>query len=565
MEGPATGTPDDAARPPRLPVFRWLSGYRPGWLGPDAVAGIMLATYLVPISIAYSSLAGLPPQAGLYSSMLAGVAFAAFTSGRHTAIAITSAISLLVGAALGEMAGGDPGRQAALASLTALYVGVVGFAAVALRAGGVVAFISETILAGFKVGVAIHITVSQVPKLFGVKAEGSHVVDKAISLLSRLGDTHLPSLLLGLSALLLIWGGERVLRGKPWALLAMALSIAAVTFTGLGETGIRVLGEIPAGLPAFGPPPVSGREVDGLLGLALACFLLASVETMAVARTFAAKHAYRVDTNREFLAIGAANLLVGLGQGYPVSGGMSQSAVNESAGARTPMSLVVACVLLGLVTLFLGGLFRNLPDPVLAAVVLMAIRGLFDFPTLARLRRFSRFEFTVALLALAGVVGFGVLKGVLLAVIGSILLLLRRAANPPVVVLGRKPGTREVPALEREPAAAPVPGVLLLRVYGSLLYFNADDARERVVGEWRKGGEARLVVLDLEAVPFVDISGAKLLGEIRAELAAKGAALRLANARSGVRKALHDAGVDREPFPGEPGLGIEANLPGAEA
>ncbi|NUN53355.1 MAG: SulP family inorganic anion transporter, partial [Planctomycetaceae bacterium] len=521
--GEGGGAGGSAEAPPsRLPVFRWLSGYAPSSFPRDAVAGLVLATYLVPISIAYSSLAGLPPQAGLYSSMLAGIAFAAFTSGRHTSIAITSAISLLVGSVLGQMADGDVDRQMALASLTALYVGVVGLCATALKAGGVVAFISETILAGFKIGVAIHITVSQLPKLLGVKVAGSHVLDKAFSLLTKVDETHLPSLLLGGGALLLIFLGDRLLRNKPWALLAMAISIAAVSFTGLGERGIKVLGDIPAGLPRFGPPGLGFKEVDGLLGLALACFLLASVETMAVARTFATKHGYRVDTNREFLAIGAANLLVGVGQGYPVSGGMSQSAVNESAGARTPMSLVVACVLLGLVTLYLGGLFRNLPDPVLAAVVLMAIRGLFDFRLLRSLRKFSRFEFTVALIALGGVVVFGVLKGVLLAVVASLLLLLRRAANPPIVVLGRKPGTPEFPALDRDPTALRLPGVLLVRVYGGLVYFNTDDVRERLAAIWRAEGEPRLVVLDLDAVPLVDMAGARLIGDFRAELAAKG-------------------------------------------
>jgi high affinity sulfate transporter 1 len=547
----------------RLPVFRWLAGYTASAFGHDSIAGLLLATYLVPVSIAYASLAGLPPQAGLYSSILAGLGFAAFTSGRHTSIAVTSAISLLTGTVLGEMASGDPDRQAALASLAALYVGVVAFAAVALHAGGVTAFISETILAGFKVGVAFHIAVSQLPKLFGVKVEGSHVVDKAISLVMHLGDSHVPSLLLGAGTMAFLWLGDRIARGKPWALAAMAASIAAVVYTSLGQEGIRVLGEIPSGLPAIGLPHIRPRDADGLLGLALACFLLASVETMAVARTFAAKHAYRVDTNREFMAIGAANILVGLGCGYPVSGGMSQSAVNENAGARTPMSLIVACVLLGLVTLYLGGVFRNLPDPVLAAVVLMAIRGLFDFRALGDLRRFGGYQLTVALMALAGVLAFGVLKGVLLAVIGSILLLLRRAASPPIALLGRGSGHRAFATLERDPGATRLPGVLLARVYGSLLYFNVDGVRDRLVDLWKSEGSPRLVILDLESSPFVDISGARLLGDLRKEFAAGGAEMRLANARSRIREALRNADVDRVPFPGEPGLGIEENLPDA--
>ena len=542
-------------------LLPWLRGYSPKWIPRDALAGLLLASYLVPVSIAYASLAGLPPQAGLYSSMLAGLGFAAFTSGRHTSIAVTSAISLLTGSVLGEMADGDAARQMALASLAALYVGVVGLVAVTLRAGGVVAFISESVLSGFKVGVAVHITVSQLPKLFGVKVEGSHVVEKALSLASRLGETHAPSLLLGAGTLAFLWIGERLARGRPWALVAMAASIAAVSFTDLGQQGIRVLGEIPSGLPAIGAPEIHLRDADGLLGVALACFLLASVETMAVARTFAAKHSYRVDTNREFLAIGAANLLVGFGQGYPVSGGMSQSAVNESAGAKTPASLVVACLLLGMVPLLLGGVFRHLPDPVLAAIVLMAIRGLYDLRALAELRRFGRFEFTAALLALVGVIVFGVLKGVLLAVIGSILLLLQRAAHPPVALVGRGSGREPFSRIERDPAAQRVPGVLLARIYGSLLYFNVDDVRVRVLDLWKEEGSPRLVVLDLETVPFTDLAGARLLAELRRELAAAGAELRLANAGSRLRDALRAAGADREPFGGEPGLGIEENLP----
>ena len=553
-------TPPDRGRL----FFPWLRGYEPAWIPRDSLAGLLLASYLVPVSIAYASLAGLPPQAGLYSSMLAGLGFAAFTSGRHTSIAVTSAISLLTGSVLGEMADGDPARQMALASLAALYVGIVGLVAVAMRAGSVVAFISESVLAGFKVGVAVHIAVSQLPKLFGVKVEGSHVVEKAFSLATRLGDAHGPSLLLGAGTLIFLWLGERIARGRPGALVAMAVSIAAISFTDLGQQGIRVLGEIPAGLPALGAPPVRLGDADGLLGVALACFLLASVETMAVARTFAAKHSYRVDANREFLAIGAANLLVGFGQGYPVSGGMSQSAVNESAGARTPASLVVGCLLLGLVTLLLGGVFRNLPDPVLAAIVLMAIRGLFDLEALRELRRFGGFELTAALLALGGVIAFGVLKGVLLAVIGSILLLLHRAAHPPVALLGRGSGREPFPRIERDPGAKRVPGALLARIYGALLYFNVDVVRERVLDLWKAEGAPRLVVLDLETVPFTDLAGVRLLAGLRRELAAQGAELRLANARSWLRDSLHAAGADREPFSGEPGLDIDANLSGVK-
>ena len=546
-----------------FPCVEWLSTYRVAWLPADGVAGVMLAAYLIPVSLAYASLAGLPPQAGLYSSMLAGVAFAAFTSGRHTAIGVTSAISLLLGSVLAEMSTGDPVRQAWLASLTALYVGTIAFLARMFRAGSVVAFISETILAGFKVGVAATIAVSQLPKLLGVKASGHHFFEKALSLAGALGDVHWPSLLLGAGAIAFMALGERLLKNKPIALFAMIGSILLVSFTGLGERGIKLLGELPTGLPSFGPPPIQASDVDGLLALAFAGFLLATVETMAVGRTFALKHGYRVDANQEFVALGMANVLAGLGQGYPVSGGMSQSAVNESGGARTPLSLVVACALVGVVTAVFSGAFRNLPDPVLAAVVLMAIRGLVDVATFRRLFRFSRLEFSVAMVALGGVLAFGVLKGVLIAAVVSLVLLLRRAANPPILVLGRKAGSGRFVGIDRHPDAERVANLLVARVYGALLYFNVDAVRDRLFEIWRAEGAPPLVVLDMGPVIGIDLAGAKLLGELHEELARLGAELRLAETRTSVRHALHAAELESHPWTGKLGADIASVLAAA--
>lgn len=528
-----------------FPILQWLGDYQAAWLRPDLVAGLTLAAFMLPESLAYASLAGLPPQAGLYATMLAGLAFVLFFSGRHTVIAVTSAISLLLASELGAMSGGDPQRYYWLASITALYVGVIAIIARAVRAGSVVAFISDTVLAGFKVGVALHIAVSQLPKLFGIEGGHGHFLEKAVALASRLYETHWPTFAVGAGAIALMMLGERFLRHKPVDLVVVILSILLIAFTGVGQMGIHILGQLPSGLPDFGVPPVRARDVDGLFALALACFLLATVETNAVSRTFALKHGYRIDANQDFLAIGAANLLVGAAQGYPVSGGMSQSAVNDNAGARTPLSLVVACLLLVLIALFLGDAFRSLPEPVLAAVVLMAIKGLVKPSVFRDLYRVNRLEFAVAVVALLAVLGLGVLKGVLLAAVFSLLLLIHRARHPLIAILGQRPGADSFTEVQHDREARRLPGWLLIKPYGSLLYFNIEAVRTRVLEIIAAEGSPPNTVLVMGAVPAVDLAGARFLGELCEEFKRRGTVLRLAEVNDAVYRTLRALGLDR--------------------
>ena len=537
--------PDPSRLESLFPAWQWIKAYRAEWLRADLVAGLTLAAFMLPESLAYASLAGLPPQAGLYATMLAGLAFVLFFSGRHTVVAVTSAISLLLASELGAMAGGDPQRYYWLASITAMYVGLIAVIAYAVKAGGVVAFISDTILAGFKVGVALTIAVSQLPKLFGIEGGHGNFIQKLLGLAHHLGDIHWPAFAVGAGALALMVLGERFLRHKPVDLIVVILSILLIAFTGLGQMGIHILGQLPSGLPDFGVPPIRARDADGLLALALACFLLATVETNAVSRTFALKHGYRIDANQDFLAIGAANLLVGAAQGYPVSGGMSQSAVNDNAGAKTPLSLIVACLLLLLIALFLGDFFRTLPEPVLAAVVLMAIKGLIKPSVFRDLYRISRVEFAVALVALLAVLVFGVLKGVLLAAVFSLLLLIHRAMHPLFAVLGQRPGTESFIELQLDPEAQRLPGVLLLKPYGGLLYFNVDIVRAQVLETLAAEGSPPRLVLVMSSVPSVDLAGARLLGELREELQRRGTDFKLAKVNDAVHRILRNLDLDR--------------------
>ena len=292
-------------------------------------------------------------------------------------------------------------------------------------------------------------------------------------------------LAVGVIAIVLLVLGERLLPGRPVALGVVALSIVAATVLGLPALGVPTTGEIPAGLPTLEGPALRLRDVEGIVPLAAGCLLLAYIEGVSAARTFAAKHGYALDPRQELLGIGAANLAAALGHGYPVAGGLSQSAVNDKAGARTPLALVFASITLALCLLFLTGLLENLPKAVLAAVVLTAVSGLFDFPALLRMWRVSRLDFYAAAIALVAVLLLGILQGILLAALASILLLLVRASRPHVAFLGRIPGTNSYSDLARHPENEALPGVIAFRPEASLIYVNADAVLETVLNRLR--------------------------------------------------------------------------------
>ena len=322
------------------------------------------------------------------------------------------------------------------------------------------------------------------------------------------------------------------------------ISILFITITNLAPH-VATVGEIPTGLPTFSLPMLQLQDVDGILPLAFAALLLSYIESVSAARTFAVKHDYDLDVRQELLGLGSANLFVALGQGYPVAGGLSQSAVNEKAGARTPLSLVFASITLALCLLFFNGFLKNLPRAVLAAIVLMAVKGLINIREIGHLWRVSRVEFIVAMIALVGVLLFGILKGVIVAAVASILLLLHRVAQPHVAFLGRIPGTRRYSDSARHQSNEQVPGVLAFRVEAGLVYFNVDHVLRVVLERVQAAGNSlRLVVCDLSTSPSIDIAGAKMLLHLEAELAKRSIILRLVEARASVRDLLRLEGAE---------------------
>ncbi len=528
-----------------VPALGWLRGYQRAWLRPDLVAGITLAAYLLPAGLGDASLANLPPQAGIYACMFAGLFFWLFCSSRHTAITATSAISLLVGASLGGIAGGDPARFGALAAATALLVAGIAFAAWLFKAGSIINFISESVMVGFKCGVALFLASTQLPKLCGLHGSHGDFWQNSAAFLGQLDRIHPASAAIGLTALAVLLLGKVFLKNRPVSLLVVVGGILAAGWLELDARGVKMLGVVPGGLPAPGLPAIGWSDLNQLLPLATACFLLGAVETAAIGRMFTAKHGGRLDANQEFLALAAANLAAGLGRGFPVSGGMSQSLVNEGAGARSPLSGLVAALILLLVLLFFSRLLAALPQPVLAAIVLVAVAGLFKLSALRHLWHGDRAEFFVALAALVGVLGQGLLRGVMIGAIISLVLLIRRTSRPHVAPLGRIPGTRRFSDQERHPDNQLVSGLLVVRPESGIVYFNMDHVRDSILDLARAASPPpRLVVLDLSAAPRIDIHGAGMLAGLADELAATGSRLQAVEARASVRDRLRRAGAD---------------------
>jgi high affinity sulfate transporter 1 len=528
-------------------ALRWVPSYRAEWLKPDLVAGLTLAAYLLPAGIADASLAGLAPEAGLYACLFSGLVFWIFCSSKHTVITVTTALSLLIGASVGELSAGDPERHAAFAVAVTLMIAAIAFAAWLVSAGNAIGFFSETVLVGFKAGLALYLASTQLPKLFGFKGTQGDFWERAAYFVAHLGDTNGVSLLVGVAALAVLIAGKLWVKNRPVAFVVVVGGMLAARFMKLDAQGVALLGEVPQGLPSLALPAVSRQELNQLFPIALAGFVLAAVETSAIGRMFGQKHGNRFDANQELLAVSAGNLLSGLGRGFPVSGGMSQSLVNESAGARTPISGLVAALFTLIVVLFASGLLRNLPQPVLAAIVLAAVMGLFNVRALRHIWRFSRAEFLVAMAALIGVLGSGPVNGVLLGAGISIVLLLRQAARPRVVELGRVPGTTHFADRGRDPETESAPGVVIVRCESSLLYFNAEFVRERIFELLSARPEpVRLLVFFLGSVPRIDLAGAELLGELHSTLEARGIAFKIAEARGEVRDALRRVDFERQ-------------------
>ena len=528
-----------------LPILEWLPKYQQVWLRPDVMAGLTLAAFTIPEAIAYAELAGLPPQSGLYASIAAPIIYLLFGTSKQLVIGPTSAVSILVASALGDLVLTFPGEYAILAATTALLIGAMAIIAYILRLGFLVNFISESVPIGFSSGAALYIASTQLSKLFGIHGAHGQFVERIIHLGQNIGHVNFYALLLSLTGIAVLILGEHKLRRWPWALIVVLGSIGLMSIGKLPElTGIKLVGVIPEGLPNITIPEIVLPDLRDLVRAAGAGFTLAYVEGMSMARAFATKNKYTVDANQELLALGLASIGAGLTQGYPVAGSFSRSALNDANRAKTQLASGISGLVIALVVLYLTDLFHNLPEPILAAIVIVAVRGLFKYSDLKRLYYLRKLEFWTAMTALTGVLVLGILDGVMIGALLSLVLMIARASQSRMSLLGRVPGQPQFADIEDNPENLTIPGLLMIRVDEGIFYANAESIKQQIL-ELTETSEppTQTIILDLEATYDLDVPGAEMLKELHHELSLQDIILRISRLQPSARALLDRAGI----------------------
>jgi len=530
-----------AAPPPSgvrkyVPILSWLPSYDRSWLRPDVIAGATVWGLLVPETIAYAGLAGLPPEAGLYTVLATLAAYAIFGTSRHLIASATSAAAVLLAAGIASLGPSSAADYASRAAAMVLFCAGLFLLAGFLRLGFIAQFISVPVMAGFVFGLAIFVTVSQLPKLFGIEKGGGNTVHQFFYLLGHLGETSWTTFAVGLGALVLLFGIDRFAPRVPGGLLALVLGIAVSAALDLSSHGVAIVGTVPSGLPSVSVPDIAAADVVPLMAAAAGMALVIFSESLGTAQNFATKHGYEIDPDQELIALGFANAGSGFLGGLAGGGSLSQSSVNEAAGARSEMSPLVAGALVLVTVLFLTPLFKNLPEAVLAALIIHAVVHLMKVREFRLYYGERRVEFWLGLATLVGVITLDVLPGLLIGVISMLLLVVYQASRPHLAVLGRVPTVAGAWGdVERHPDYVGAPGLLVLRLEGPVFYANATLVRDRI--KFLVGAAVpvpRAVVLDVGANNDIDITTAEVLDRLVRTLRSAGVDFALAEARSPV-------------------------------
>jgi high affinity sulfate transporter 1 len=507
-----------------VPAVAWLARYERPWLRADLLAGLTTAAVVIPKAMAYATIAGLPVQVGLYTALVPMAVYAALGTSRVLSVSTTTTLAILSASALaGAVPQGDTAGLVTASSTLAVMAGLVLALARVLRLGFVANFISDPVLTGFKAGIGLVIVVDQIPKVLGLHIDKAGWFRDVASIVRHLPEASLPTLVVGLGTLAVVVALEVLAPRLPAPLLAVAGGIAASAFLGLQASGVSVVGHIPGGLPPLVRPDVSLAEA--LWPAALAIALMSFTETIAAGRAFSASGEPRPDPNQELVATGTANMLGGLLGAMPGGGGTSQTAVNRKAGARTQVSGLVTASTTLATLLFLAPVMALIPQATLAGVVIATSVGLISPAGFLEIRRFRTREFRWALVACVGVVLLGTLKGILAAVILSMLSLLQLANNPPVHVMRRKRGTDAFrPVSEEHPDDEAFPGLLILRTEGRVYFGNAQNVGDQL---WPlvRDARPRVLLLDCGGIPGFEFTALKMLAEAEADLAREGVEL----------------------------------------
>ena len=506
-----------------LPIADWLPKYDWGesfrW---DLVAGLTVWALLVPEAMAYAGIAGVPPEAGLYAAPLALLGYAIFGSSRHLFVGPSSTVAILSAATVGGLVTSDQATFWEATSWLAIITGIILVVLGLVRLGWIANFMSQPVLDGFIVGLAITIAVGQLDKMFGIEAEGQNVVREFTDIFRQVGEWHLGTMVVGFVSLALLFLMHRFTPKIPAALTVVILAIVASAVFGFEDSGIHIVGDIPSGLPPIGLPgwPEGVLLVDLILG-ALAIVIVGYAESLAAAKQYARKYGYDVDANQEMIGLGIANFGAGISQGFVVDGSLSKTAAGDGAGQKTQMTGLIAAVITVITILFLTGLFFYLPEATLGAIVVHAVWKLIDFHKLRRMLRVRREDFYAGVASFAGVLIFGILEGVIIGVVLSLVILIYRASFPSATELGRvRIGERETfVSFADSDDAERVAGVAVHRFDADLIFSNANSFADSVKELlYESEPQAFALVLDCEQMTVIDMTGAMALKELTVEL-----------------------------------------------
>ncbi|MFL6437549.1 MAG: SulP family inorganic anion transporter [Terriglobales bacterium] len=539
-----------------FPILGWLPQCSPKSIRTDIIAGIAVAGLLIPEGMAYAGIAGVPPQMGLYAAMFGMFVYAIFGTSRQLAVTPTSSSAAMLAALVAPIAAGDSARYAMLVSAATLMAGLVFIAGGVLKLGAVSEFISKPVLKGFVFGLGLTITVKQAHKLLGVPAGHGNFFDQLWNVILTIKTVNAWTLVVGAATIAILFLLGATVPRLPSALVVLLLGILSVSWFGLNQHGVEVVGTIEAGMPSLSLPRLGEDDFSALFVGAVGIVLVLMAEALTAARTFASRHNYEIEPSQELGAIGAANIASGLFGGMIVGGGMSGTAANDAGGARTQLSTIMASVSVGLTLAFLLPLIRNLPEAVLGGIVVHAVSHLVDFRTLRYYAKLRTGSLWVALAALGGVLQFGILKGLIFAVGLTLIALMHKLSSPQDSVLGRLTGTENFVDVGHYPDAQQIPGLLIFRPNGILFFANANRIRNRLrVLLKQPRNTPRVVLLNLEACPETDVTSLEMLIQLNNELNESGIELHFARVADPVmdlfdRSGFLDTVSERRFFPG---------------
>lgn len=507
------------------PGLQTLLSYKAVDFPSDLIAGLSVAAVALPVGVAYAQLAGFAPEYGLYASILPLAAYALFGTSRQLIVGPDAATCALVAAAVTPLAAGDPNLYVSMSMALAFLAGVLCIAASFLKLGVLADFLSKPILVGFLNGMALSIALGQVGKVFGFAIEKEGIVPRLLEFASKLGLAHWPTLTVGAGAFALLLVSPKVLPRVPAALVVMALSGIAVKWAGLEDLGVKTIGPVPAGLPPLRLPAVPLAHLPALAGQAAGLALISFSSLMLTARGFAARNRYEIDGDREFAALGAANIAAAISQAFAISGADSRTAMNDSAGGRTQVTGLVTAAAIAVVMLFFTGPLQYVPIAALGAVLLRAAYSLLDIPSLKTFYSVDWRELAVSLVATTGVAAVGAIDAILVAVILALLRFVQLVSRPKVEILGRVPGLPGVHGIDRHPGATTTPGLLLFRFNAPVVFFNAPFFKRSALAAAESAGPSlKWFVLDLIPVTMIDVTGLQAFADVAHGLKERGVA-----------------------------------------